>query len=132
MEKQMLNPSHWKRPPGYSHLVRVSGGTHLFLSGQVAEDEAGNLVGKDDICKQFDQALSNIDTVLGTADASLSNIVKMTIYCRDREQYRSNAKEIGAIYLRHFGKYFPAMTFVEVQSLIYPDYLLEIDVCAVV
>lgn len=130
MDKEILNPPTWPKPRGYSHLVKVREATMLFLAGQVAEDEKGNLVGKDDICAQFDQIFSNIHEVLKTAGGNLSNVVKMTFYCADREEYLNNLKEIGVIYQKHFGKYFPAMTFVEVKSLFSPDYLLEIDVIA--
>jgi len=131
MEKQILNQPNRRRPSGYSHLVKVKGETTIFLAGQVAEDIQGKLVGKDDICLQYDKILFNIQETLGTAGAGLTNIVKMTIYCPEREKYMSKLKEIGAIYLKYFGKYFPAMTFVEVKGLFSPDYLLEVDAIAV-
>ena len=132
MEREILNVPHWKRPAGYSHLVKTSGGSTLYLAGQVAEDAQGNLIGKGDICRQFDQIMSNISEVLNLGGAELSHVVKMTIYCADREQYMANLKEIGRIYQKHFGKHYPAMTLVEVKSLFSPYYFMEIDVTAVV
>lgn len=132
MDREILNVPHWKKPRGYSHVVKTTGGTTLYVAGQVAEDAQGNLVGKDDISRQFDQIMSNIREVLNLGGAELSHVVKMTIYCANRELYMASLKEIGAIYQKHFGRHYPAMTFVEVKSLFSTDYFMEIDVTAVV
>jgi enamine deaminase RidA (YjgF/YER057c/UK114 family) len=132
MEKQLINPPEWKKPYGYSHLVKVKGDAMLFLAGQVAQNAQGELVGKGNICLQFDKILSNIKQVLSAADADVTDIVKMTLYITDRDAYLSQLKEIGAIYSKYFLKYFPAMTLVEVKSLFSPEYPIEIDAIAVV
>lgn len=61
----------------------------------------------------------------------LTDIVKMTIYITDKRAYKIALKELGAVYREYFGKYFPAMTLVEVKSLFEDEALVEIEAVAV-
>ena len=77
MSKEILNPSEWKKPRGYSHLVKTTGGATLHLAGQAAFDAEGNLVGEGDFPVQYEQTLKNIEVVLKTGGAGLADIVRL-------------------------------------------------------
>jgi enamine deaminase RidA (YjgF/YER057c/UK114 family) len=131
IKKEILNPPNWKKPRGYSNMVKTIGGTTLYLAGQASFDSAGNLVGEGDFCKQYEQTLKNIQEVLETGGGKLTDIVRMTFYCTDRDAYFSSAKECGQIYRKYFENYYPAMTLIEVTKLFQDGMLLEIEAIAV-
>lgn len=112
-----VNPSALARPVGFSHGVEVQGGRVLFLAGQVAHDKDGTIVGKGDLVAQFRQVCENLRTVLTSAGGQLTDVVKLTIYVLDVNEYKSRSKAIGAVYRGYFGKHFPAMTLVGVRDL---------------
>ena len=130
MGKEILNPLGWKKPRGYSHLVKTTGGATLYAAGQASFDEQGSLVGKGDFCKQYDQTLKNIEVVLKAGGAKLTDVVRMTVYCTDRDAFFKYGKELGSIYKEYFGDHFPATTLVEVKRLFLDDMMIEIDVTA--
>ena len=130
MGKEILNPLEWKKPRGYSHLVKTTGGATLHLAGQAAFDAEGNLVGEGDFPAQYEQTLKNIEVVLKTGGAVLMDIVRMTIYCTDRDALYSHGREVGKIYNTYFGDYVPAVTLVEVSRLFVDGMMIEIDVVA--
>jgi reactive intermediate/imine deaminase len=128
----IINPPELVPPIGYSHAISSNGGKTIYLAGQVAFDSTGNIIHKGDIEKQFDQALHNLEAVLSAAGGQMNDIVKLTIFVTDKNEYGSRMKEIGRIYQTYFGKYFPAMTLVEVSSLFEDDAMLEIEGIAVI
>lgn len=130
MAKEIMNPAEWKKPKGYSHLVKTTGGVHLHLAGQASFDAEGKLVGEDDFPRQYEQTLKNIEVVLKTGGAALTDIVRMNIYCTDRDAFYSHGKEVGRIYKEYFGEYVPAVTLVEISRLFMDGMLIEIDVIA--
>ncbi len=132
ISREVLNPPSWKRPRGYSNLVKTTGGTTLYVAGKGSSDAEGKLVGEGDICKQYEQTLHNIQEVLATGGAKISDIVRMTIYLTDRDGFLRNGKEIGQIYKKYFGDYYPAITLVEIKKLLTDGMLIEIEVTAVV
>jgi len=109
--KEVLNPPAWKRPRGFSHLVKATGTTILFAAGQTARDTEGNIIGVGDICQQYEQILKNIQEIMSTGGAAMSDIVRLTIYCTNRDAYLEKGKECSQIYKKYFGDYYPAMTF---------------------
>jgi len=129
---KIINPKELVSPVGYSHAVETNGGRTIYLSGQVAFDANGAIVGASDIVKQFDLALHNLQITLRAGRAGMTDIVKLLIFVKDKENYRQHLKEIGAIYRNYFGKYFPAMSLVEVSTLFEDDALIEIEGIAVV
>jgi enamine deaminase RidA (YjgF/YER057c/UK114 family) len=106
----------------------VRAGNILFLRGQVGTDFDGKLVGLGDAEAQTDQALRNVQQLLEEAGSCLEHICKITIYLIDRG-YR------GPVY-RTVGKWlkgvFPVSTGVVVAGLAKPEWLMEIDVIAVI
>jgi enamine deaminase RidA (YjgF/YER057c/UK114 family) len=126
MTKTILNPAALARPVGYAHGVLASG-TLLFLAGQTGMDASGRITAPGDLAAQFRQALANMKAVLDEAGGQMSDLVKLTIYVTDKNAYHDQLKPIGAAYREFFGRYYPAMTLVEVKSLFDDAALIEID-----
>jgi enamine deaminase RidA (YjgF/YER057c/UK114 family) len=127
----MVNPPVFARPSGYSNGVLTSGGRLLFLAGQTGMDETGRIASPGDLVAQFRQALANLKIVVEEAGGGMTDIVKLTIFVTDKTAYRANLKSIGEVYRSFFGRYYPAMTLVEVKSLFDDAALIEIEGTAV-
>lgn len=128
----IINPTTWARPKGYNNGIKARAGHLVFIAGQVAWDENQRMVGRGDFVAQFDQALANVLTVLSEAGGQPKHLVKLTLFVTDKETYRRQQKEVGQAYCRQMGKHFPAMTLVEVKSLLEEDALIEIEGMAVI
>ena len=102
-------------------------GDLLFLSGQAAIDEQGQVVGAADFDAQLLQIFTNIDRVLHAAGSSRDQIVKVTIYLTDMGNF-PKIVQARKVYFEHP---YPADTIVEVKALALPDLMVEIDVIAV-
>lgn len=127
---KILQPSRWPRPKGYSNGIAASGRT-IFVSGMIGWNEKGEIVSSDFVA-QVAQALRNIVEVLAEANANPEHIVRMNWYVLDKEEYVSAYKQLGATYREIIGSHFPAMTAVQVASLIEDAARVEIEVTAVV
>jgi enamine deaminase RidA (YjgF/YER057c/UK114 family) len=86
----------------------------------------------DDIVEQATQALRNVVAVLEAAGAGPEHIVRMTWYVTDKAAYIAGLKGIGEAYREIIGRYFPAMTAVEVTALVEDRAKVEIECTAVV
>ena len=128
---KIINPKSWKKPIGYSNAIMTDSSSTVYLGGQVAFDGNFNVVGKGDLVGQFEQVMKNLSTVMETAGGTLKDVVKLTIFVQDRDDYRKNAKAIGVSYRYHFGAHYPAMTLVEVSRFYEEDVLIEIEGIAV-
>lgn len=117
---------------GYSHVVSVSGGRTIYVSGQIAMNEAGEIVGPGDLGAQARQVFENIKASLSAAGATVADIVKMNTYIvnLDPAVHRPALSEARAAY---FGKEnLPASTLVGVTQLAVDGLLIEVEVIAVV
>jgi len=99
----------------------------LFVSGQTAIDERGQVVGEGDFDAQAEQTFRNLERVLEAGGSSLANVVKVTIFLRDM----ANFQKIVELRGRWFTPPYPADTIVEVSSLAFPELLIEIEAIAV-
>lgn len=117
MPKEAVNPPSLMKPVGFSHAFEVRSSRTLFIAGQVARDREGRLIGTGDLVAQFRQVCENLKALIESRDGTLKDIVKLTIYVLDKNDYRAKAKAIGAVYREYFGKHYPAMTLAEVKSL---------------
>jgi reactive intermediate/imine deaminase len=124
---ERMNPQGLSTPTGYSHVVSTRGRT-IYVAGQVAFDAAGQLVGKGDLAAQTRQVFENLAIALKAAGATFANVVKTNYYLRDASQV-AVVREIRS---RYFMKELPASTLIEVPRLANPDFLIEIEVIAVV
>jgi reactive intermediate/imine deaminase len=125
-KKEIINPgwSHYQR---YTFSPAVRRGNLLFISGQTAVDEKGEVVGKGDIVAQTRCIYENIGKILEAAGATFDNIVMTTDYIISAENY----KETAQVRREYFKKDFPAATGVIVKALLKQDILIEIDAIAV-
>jgi len=131
MKKKVMRPDKQAQPLGpYSHGVKVqiNGAILLFISGIVAFDSQGNVVGKGDIKAQTLQVLENLKAVLESEGATFNDIVKITNYYMNFDDY----PKIAEIRSQYFGDWNPASTGVEVKRLIHDDLLIEIEAIAVI
>lgn len=126
---KIIQPSHWRRPKGYSNGVIVDGKL-VYLAGQIGWNEE-EIFEHMDFKGQFEQILKNITTLLKEVQAKPEHIARMTWYVTDMSLYRRTAKEIGPIYRTFMGKHFPAMSVIGVSELVEKQALLEIEVTAV-
>ena len=123
-----VNPAGWPNPRGYSNGMLAENGV-LFVAGQIGWDSQGKLA--RGFVAQFRQALLNIKSVVEAAGGRTDQIGRLTWYVTDLEQYRTQAREIGAAYREIMGKHFPTMAVVEVSGLVERDALVEIEATAV-
>ncbi|HEV8310249.1 MAG TPA: RidA family protein [Methylomirabilota bacterium] len=130
MPKTIVNPPGLAKPSGFSHGIEASGRL-LFLAGQTAQDPSGRIVAPGDLVGQFRQALLNVRTVLEARGGTLGDLVKLTLYVLDKQDYRAKVKPIGQVYREMLGGHYPAMTLVEVKALWDDNALVEIDGIAV-
>ncbi len=103
-------------------------GKVLHVSGQVAQDATGAVMGKDDIRAQTRQVLENIRTVLAGVGGTMDDVARVTVYVTDM----SGLAQIHEVRGQYFRRPYPASTLVEVKRLVKPDYLIEIDAVAVI
>ena len=119
-----INPSALKAQSYYNHAV-VKPGTPVFLTGQVAWDKDGRVVGIGDIAAQVAQTWRNIDAILADLPASRNDIVKIVTFATSRDHLPA----LHAERARFFGEGpYPASTFIVVAGLADPDLMVEIDV----
>jgi reactive intermediate/imine deaminase len=125
------NPSGIGPPVGnYSHVVRVeaSDAVFLFISGQVAIDPEGNLVGEGDMARQCEQTFENLRLILEAHGATFADVVKLNTYATDMSKL-GVLREVRARYISTDP---PASTTVEVSALFRPEVLVEMEAVAVV
>lgn len=106
----------------------VKAGNIVFLRGQVGSDLEGNVVGVGDPAAQADQAMKNVKQLLEEAGSELSHICKITVYITDRAYREPVYRAIG----KWLKGVFPVSTGLIVQGLARPEWVMEIDVIAVI
>jgi 2-iminobutanoate/2-iminopropanoate deaminase len=110
----------------YSHVVVVEAKKTIFVSGQLARDASGEVVGKGDMRAQIRQTGENIKAALTAAGASLNDIVKTNTYVTNIEEFFKHTD----VRMEYFGA-MPTSTTIEVSKLAHPDLMVEIEVVAV-
>jgi len=115
----------WEQMVGYSRAIRVDKMVHV--SGTTATDNQGNLVGIGDAGAQTIQALKNIQRALESVGAKLEDVVRTRIYVTDIQKW----EEIGKAHGSFFHDIRPTTSMVEVNRLISPDILVEIEAEAI-
>lgn len=126
MRTEYINPPELGKPSGFSHAVRTTGGTSVHLAGQTALDTGGTIVG-DTVVEQFDRALSNLLTALRSAGGTPQDLVSLTIYIVDIDDYRAHAREIGKVWKRLIGDSYPAVAGIGVARLWDAEALVEVQ-----
>ena len=131
MEKTIINPPSLARPSGFNHGIVVTGGRLLFLAGQTASDKEGRIVAPGDLVAQYTQVLRNLQTVIEAAGGTMQDIVKITIFVSDRDDYRANLPALGKAHRAFFGNYYPAAALLEISRFFQDAALIEIEGLAV-
>jgi 2-iminobutanoate/2-iminopropanoate deaminase len=116
-------------PVRYVQGIKTTGGTIVWLSGQVSQDKDGKVVHKGDFAGQARQALANLKAMIEAAGGTIHDIVKVNTYLTDL-RYREELARIRAEFFPD-GK-LPASTLVGVIALADPDMLVEIEAVAVI
>lgn len=116
------------RGGAFSSGVEAPAGRTIYVSGQVAFDTEGNVVGERDVKLQTETVLEHVKTVVEEAGGGMEDIVKVTVFITDMGLY----DEIHEVRRRYFEEPYPASSMVEVSALIDPRLLIEIEAVAVV
>ena len=130
MTLRILHPEGWAPPKGYANGVLASG-RQLHVAGQIGWDAEQRIV-PGGLVPQARQALENIVAVLASGGARPEHLVRLTWYLTDRAAYLAASKELGAVYREVIGRHYPAMTAIEVSSLMEVDAVVEIEATAII
>jgi enamine deaminase RidA (YjgF/YER057c/UK114 family) len=117
-----------RAPAGYSQVVEVRGGRTVYISGQVAFDSSGNVVGESDFTAQVKQVFANLKARLDEGDASFGDVVKLNFYLLDAANLQI-VRDVRDTFVNR--EHPPASTLVVVKQLFRPELLVEIDAIAV-
>jgi reactive intermediate/imine deaminase len=126
-----MNPDTLASPGGnYSHAVRIDTGhgVLLFVSGQVAFDADGTLVGEGDMARQTEQVFQNLKAVLEANGAAFEQVVKLATFMTDISQLQA----MRDVRVRYLPDPPPASTTVEVSGLFRPEALIEVEAVAAI
>ena len=118
--------NRWEELVGYSRAVRI--GNIIEVAGTTAVDEQGQVVGPGDAGEQTRFILTKIEKALGSAGATLNDVVRTRMFVTNIADW----KRIGNVHGLVFKDIKPAATMVEVKSLISPELLVEIEVTAII
>ncbi len=125
---RFVNPETIATPFGYTHVVEVSKGRLVYISGQVALDQAGNLVGAGDMRAQCVQVFENLQAALEAVGGDCSHIIKFTFFTTEFEQL-GVLREVRDRYVNTAAP--PASSAVQVVRLFREEFLIEIEAVAV-
>jgi enamine deaminase RidA (YjgF/YER057c/UK114 family) len=127
---RLLQPAGWAPAKGYANGVAGSGRL-VFVGGQIGWN-AQQQFASDDFVDQARQALANVVAVLAAGGAHPEHVARMTWYVVDKREYLSCTKALGAAYREIMGRHYPAMTAIEVKSLMEDRARVEIEATAIV
>src|SRR5262245_56378236 len=123
MPYSTITPAEAQPVANYKMATRMEGGRLLYISGQVAWDATGHIVGPGDIGAQARQVFHNLRRVLQAAGGDLSDLLKITTYITKLEDFPAVAEVRSSV----FHGELPASTLIVVKSLFHPDFLIEIE-----
>jgi enamine deaminase RidA (YjgF/YER057c/UK114 family) len=131
VEHRVINPWTWQDTFGFVQAHEITGGGRtVFCAGQASVDEDGRPLHTGDIRAQLERTFDNLETVLKAADARLRDLVRLNYYTTDAEALLGAwdviATRLAAADCR------PASTLVGVQTLAFPELVVEIEATAVV
>lgn len=127
MSREIVNPPQLAKPIGFAHGVKA--GPFVYLGGQTALDANYTIV-PGGIVEQFVQAFGNVLATLEHAGGKPSDLVDVTIYLTDVDEYQRNGKLIGQKWREMAGTEYPAMAGIGITKLWQPEALIEISAVA--
>lgn len=126
-----INPENMASPRGYSHAISVTGSHQtIYIGGQNAVDKKGNIIGKDNLKKQTEQVLNNIENILKESDGNLENVIKFNIYLVQGQNPQDGFEVFQEKWENNPN--YPAITVLFVAGLGNTDWLVEIDAIAII
>lgn len=128
---EVVHPEGWAKPRGFSDAM-VSRGRIVTLAGQIGWNPATLEFETDDFTEQTRQALHNIVTLLLEGGARPHDLVRLTWYVLDRDEYQRSARAVGAVYRGIIGRHYPPMSVVVVSGLLEHRARVEIEATAVI
>lgn len=131
MAKQFLNPPTLNPTNGFTHVVTSAGGKTIHVSGQVSVNEKAEVVGVGDMRAQTERVFENLKACLAAAGATFDDVVKITYFVAGlKPEHVPHIREVRKKYLNAANP--PASTLVGVAALVVPEWLIEIELVAVV
>ncbi len=131
MNVEFLNPPQLCPTFGWTHVVSATRGKTIHISGQVAINERGEVVGQGDLKAQTEQAFRNIELALTAVGATFRDVVKTSLFVVGlKPEHVPIIREVRSRYV--WAEHPPASTLVGVSALVGPDWLIEIEAVAVV
>lgn len=127
----ILEPEGWAAPRGYSNGM-VESGRFVTLAGQIGWNPASCTFESDDLASQVRQTLHNIVDLLLAANARPHDVVRLTWYMLDRDEYVAARKQIGEAWREIMGEHYPPMSVVFVSGLLEERARVEIEATAVI
>jgi enamine deaminase RidA (YjgF/YER057c/UK114 family) len=121
---EIVNSPELAEPVGFAHAV-VSSGRTVHLGGQTAQGRDGAIIGAT-MPAQFDVAAGNVVTALRAAGATPEHLVSLIIYVTDVAAYKAALRELGGLWRKHFGKYYPAVALLGVTELFDAEAMIEL------
>ncbi len=132
MSKEIFNPPTLMKPVGYSHVARITGGSLVYIAGQVSADASGQLGGEGNPEAQAGQVFKNLKAAVEPAGGSMADLVKMNVYLV-AEVDASEVAKFRAVRDRYVNvEKPPAPTLATVTRLARPGWLLEIEAVAAI
>ena len=131
MNKQFINPPELNPTNGFTHVVSATAGKTIYVSGQVSVNERAEVVGKGDFRAQVERVFANLTVALASAGATFNDVVKITYFVVDlKPELVAHVREVRGKYLNMEAP--PASSLVGIAALVVPEWLIEIEVVAVV
>ena len=125
------NPASVSIAKGYSHSVEIDLGNckMVIISGQIALDNKGNLIGKDNLAEQTEQVFTNIKNIVTESGGTMDDVIKIGIYMIDITQVQTMRDVRNKFFNQQKS---PTSTLVQVSKLVRDDLLIEIEATVVI
>jgi enamine deaminase RidA (YjgF/YER057c/UK114 family) len=131
MSVEYMSPDGLHKNPAFSQVVVARGQVRtVYVGGQNSVDSSGNVVGKDDIGQQAEQAFKNLEIALSAAGARLENVVKWTVYVAQGQPLQPGFEAFQRVWGHRPRP--PLVTVLFVAGLANPEFLVEIEAIAVI
>ncbi|WP_417588081.1 RidA family protein [Pararhodobacter oceanensis] len=128
MSHQIIQPVGWAPAKGYANGVLTRGNV-LHIGGQIGWNSQKEFE-TDDFVAQLKQTLENVRAIVEAAGGQVEDIVRMTWFVTDKQDYLSRQREVGGAYQQVLGKHFPALSMLVVADLIEDRAKIEIEATA--
>ena len=128
MTTRFINPETLSKANGYTHVVEARAGRTVYISGQIALDKEGNIVGINDFEIQARQAFQNVQQALEAVGMTFEHVVKLGLYVTDISHV-SKLRRVRDEFVNTQQP--PASTLVQVAALVRPELLFEVEAIAV-